>query len=124
MTVMATVAMATREAVEEVVAEAVLGPCLHVVLHRRVGRDEHRRPEEAAVRLEREREHIEKGTEGDQCQEHCDDKAGPAPLADAEEPGARFPPWVFDDRFWSRPRVPCSLPSRRLAVGECGFRPR
>ena len=56
-------------------AEAVLGPGLHVVLHCRVGRDEHRRAEQTAVRLERQREHVEEGAQRDECQKNCDDKS-------------------------------------------------
>ncbi len=61
-----------EEAVEKVVAETVLRPRLHVVLHRRMGGDENGRPEETSVGLERQREHVQEGTEREQRQEQRD----------------------------------------------------
>ena len=77
------------QAVDEVPAEAVLGPGLHVVLDRRMGGDEDRGAEEPAVGLERQGHHVEQRAERHEGEQDRDDQPRAIPLADAEQAGAR-----------------------------------
>ena len=76
-----------EEAVEEVVAEAVLGPGLHVVTACRMGRDQGGRAEDPTVGLKGQREHVEEWEKRDQGQDNADDEARLVDPADAEKPG-------------------------------------